>query len=132
MIPTRKTGGSYAGERGTSLVELLVTTTVGLGLAAMLGHTVTAYQTHYRHAVTRMNGDQQAQFALALMADELASVLAAPASTTCPPGGVHVADRRPHYFSISLNLLRASSTNSAAQGCRPKRSISARYILAAS
>jgi hypothetical protein len=55
---------------------------------------VTAYQTNYRHAVTRISGDEQAQFALALIADELDALLEAPASTTCPIGGVHLSDQR--------------------------------------
>jgi Tfp pilus assembly protein PilW len=97
VIPSRNTRAACAGERGTSLVELLVATSIGLSLAALLGHTVTAYQAHYHHAVTRMNGDQQAQFALALMADELETLLAAPASATCPAGGVHIVDGRVEF-----------------------------------
>ncbi|MEW6682435.1 MAG: hypothetical protein AB1451_05875 [Nitrospirota bacterium] len=89
------------GERGTSLVELLVATSMGLSVAALLGHTISAYQTNYRHAVTRMSDDQQAQFALALMTDEMETLLQAPTSATCSVGGVQVADGRV-WFAANL------------------------------
>lgn len=106
MIPRQRQSAPGTGERGTSLVELLVATSVGLSLAALLGHTVSAYQTDYHRAVTRISRDQQAHFALALLADEVGAVLRAPTSATCPPGGVHVADGR---LDFAANLYDRST-----------------------
>jgi hypothetical protein len=89
-----------------SLIELLVATSVGLSLAALLGHTVAAYQTHYHRAVTRIDGDQQAHFALALMAEELGALLQSPASSTCAAAGVQVAEQRVEF---SANLYDRST-----------------------
>lgn len=115
MTPSRKHVTSDSGERGTSLVELLVATSIGLGLAALLGHTMTAYQIHYHHAVTRIDGDQQAHGALALMADELDTLLAMPASTTCPPGGVRVTEGGVE-FAANLYDRSAILRNNVAAG----------------
>lgn len=106
-MPSQKTSNPSRGERGTSLIELLVATSVGLGLAALLGHTVTIYQTGYHRAVTHVSGAQQAQFALSLMADEVGALLQAPASTTCPVSGVRIADGR---LEFSANLYDRSTT----------------------
>ncbi len=96
-----------SGEQGTSLVELLVATSVGLSLAALLGHTVLSYQTYYRHAVTRTNSDQQAHFALALMADEIETLLEVPASATCPAGGILMSEGR---LDFAANLYDRSTS----------------------
>lgn len=116
MIRGQRQHDPGTGERGTSLVELLVATLVGLSLAALLGHTVTAYQAGYQRAVTRINSDQQAHFALALLADEVGALLHAPASATCPASGVHVADGR---LEFAANLYdRSTALREAASAGR--------------
>lgn len=78
-------------QRGGSLVELMVAMVIGLSLLALFGHTVTTFQVDYRRSVTRIDGDQQAHLALALLADELdALVHVLPSATTCPAAGVRV------------------------------------------
>lgn len=85
------------GQRGSSLLELLTATSIGLSLAALLGYTVTAFQADYRRSVTRIGGDQQARFALALLADELDALLDVPPSATCPPPGVQIETGRVEF-----------------------------------
>lgn len=87
------------GERGSSLVDLLVATTIGLALSALAVHTLFAYQTGYHRAATRVSTDQQAQRALALMADEVARADSAQVSDTCPAGGIRLTDGRVEFWS---------------------------------
>ncbi len=107
MIRGRRRRELGSGERGASLVELLVATSIGLSLAALLAHTMTAYHAGYQRSVTRINGDQQAHVALTLLADEVGALLRAPASATCPAGGVRVADGR---LEFAANLYDRSTT----------------------
>jgi hypothetical protein len=79
----------------------LVATAIGLSLAALLGHNVTAYQAAYYRAATRVSEDQQAHFALALIAAEVETLLKAPTSATCPAWGVRLADG---HLEFSANL----------------------------
>jgi hypothetical protein len=95
------------GERGASLVELLAATAVGLCLAALFGHTATVYQSGYNRATTRVNDGQQAKFALALMAAEAEALLTTPRSSTCPAGGIHLADGR---LEFAANLYDRSTS----------------------
>ncbi len=94
------------GERGATLVELLVAASIGLSLAALLAHTMTAYQTGYHRAATRVSESQQAHFALALMAAEVETLLKPPASASCPAEGIHRADGR---LEFSANLYDRST-----------------------
>lgn len=88
-------------EHGSALVELMVATAVGLSLAALLGHTVTVFQAGYRHAATKVGGDQQARAALSLMADELGALLGGPTSASCPGRGVWIT---PSRLEFAANL----------------------------
>jgi Tfp pilus assembly protein PilW len=92
-------GAARRTERGSSLVELLVATSIGLGLAALAGHTLFAYQAGYHRATSRVNSDQQAQRALALMAEEVASAHSAAESDTCPTGPIRITDGRLEFWS---------------------------------
>lgn len=102
------------GERGASLVELLVATAIGLSLAALFGHTVAVYQSGYNRAVTRVNDGQQANFALALMAAETETMLTTPRSSTCPAGGLDLAEGRLEFaanlYDRSTSLREETST----------------------
>jgi hypothetical protein len=89
-------------ERGASLVELLVATTVGLALAALCGQTFAAYHGAYRSAVTRIDHTQQADFALALMSAELESRIDVSQSLGCPPLGLELAEGR---IEFAANLF---------------------------
>jgi hypothetical protein len=93
-------------ERGATLVELLVAASMGLSVAALLGHTMSAYQTGYHRAATRVSESQQAHFAVALMAAEVETLLKPPASASCPAWGIRVADGR---LEFSANLYDRST-----------------------
>jgi hypothetical protein len=89
-------------ERGASLVELLVATAVGLTLAALCGQAVALSQTSYRSAATKIDRDQHAQFALALIGAEVEAVVDPPTSTTgCPTRGIQIT---PGRMEFSANL----------------------------
>jgi hypothetical protein len=89
-------------ERGASVVELLVATAVGLVLAALCGQSFALSQSSYRAAATRIDRDQHAQFALALIAAEVGAAIDPPISTTgCPTRGIQITQGR---MEFSANL----------------------------
>jgi hypothetical protein len=88
-------------ERGASVVELLVATAMGLTLAALCGQAVALSQASYRSAATRIDRDQHAQFALALIGAEVEAVVDAATSTGCPSPGIQIT---PGRMEFSANL----------------------------
>lgn len=85
-------------ERGNTVVELLVATLLGLGLAGVLGHSIIAYQTGYHRAAARINSHQQAQRVLALMADEVTSAQKTVAAANCPAAGIRLTAGRLEFW----------------------------------
>ncbi|MFZ5861832.1 MAG: PilW family protein [Nitrospirota bacterium] len=88
-------------ERGATAVELLAATASGLLLAALCSHTFLVSHATYRSAAARMDRDQRAQFALALISAEVGALLDASASTGCPDRGIRIATGR---MEFSANL----------------------------
>jgi hypothetical protein len=88
-------------ERGASVGELLVATATGLVLAALCGQAFAVSNATYRSAVTKLDRDQQAQSALAVIAAEVGAIVDAPRSTGCPSRGIQIA---PGRMEFSANL----------------------------
>ncbi|MFZ5876896.1 MAG: PilW family protein [Nitrospirota bacterium] len=93
--------GGRRSERGASVVELLVATAAGLIVAALCGHALFLSQASYRSAATRIDRDQHAQFALALIGAEVGAVVDAQTSTGCPSRGIRIT---PGRMEFSANL----------------------------
>jgi len=88
-------------DRGASAVELLVATATGLALAALCGQAFAVSHATYRSAVTKLDRDQQAQYALAVIAAEVGAIVDVPRSTGCLSRGVQIA---PGQMEFSANL----------------------------
>lgn len=83
------------------MVELLAATATGLVLAALCGRAFAVSHATYRSAVTTLDRDQQAQFALAVMAAEVGAIVDTPGSTGCPSRGLQIT---PGRVEFSANL----------------------------
>jgi type II secretory pathway component PulJ len=85
------------------VVELLVATAVGLTLAALCGQALAVSQTSYRSAAAKIERDQHAQYALALIGAELGAAVYPPVSTTgCPSRGIQIT---PGRMEFAANLF---------------------------
>ena len=89
------------GQRGTTLVECLIATGIGVALVAVFGHTLIAHQAAYRDQLARLNATQEADFALALIADELHTAVQSIPGQGCPEPGVQVQSSQ---ISFAANL----------------------------
>jgi Tfp pilus assembly protein PilW len=84
-----------------TLVECLVSTAIGGLIAAGLCHVLLTYQSGYQSQTTRIDHDQQARFALDLMAEELQVAERVVRGSGCAEPGVHIGDAR---LSFAANL----------------------------
>ena len=91
----------FPGQHGTTLVECLLATGIGVALVAVFVHTLLAHQAAYRDQIVRLDTTQQADFALALMADELRTAVQAIHGQGCPEPGVQVQSAQ---ISFAANL----------------------------
>lgn len=92
MRPTVTTRSSN--QLGMTLVECLVSTAIGGLIAAGLCHVLLTYQSGYQSQTTRIDHDQQARFALDLMAEELQVAERVARGPGCAEPGVHIGDAR--------------------------------------
>jgi Tfp pilus assembly protein PilW len=115
----------FPGQRGTTLVECLIATGIGVALVAVFGHTLLTHQAAYRDQLARLDTTQQADFALTLITDELHAAVQVIHGEGCPePGGQiqnsqisfaanlydHTTELREQAPSAQSNLVvRASS-----------------------
>jgi hypothetical protein len=103
-------------DRGASAVELLVATATGLALAAVCGQAFSVSHATYRSAVTKLDRDQQAQSALAVIAAEVGAIVDVARSTECPSRGIQIAPGRMEFsanlYDRDTLLLDAASSGS--------------------
>ncbi|MBI3606435.1 MAG: hypothetical protein HY207_00535 [Nitrospirae bacterium] len=91
----------FPGQQGTTLVECLLATGIGVALVAMFVHALWTHQAAYRDQLARLDTTQQADFALAMMADELRIAVQAIHGQGCPEPGVQVQSAQ---ISFAANL----------------------------
>jgi hypothetical protein len=89
------------GQRGTTLVECLIATGIGVALVAVFGHTLLTHQAAYRDQLARLDITQQADFALTLITDELRTAVQVIHGEGCPEPGVQIQNSQ---ISFAANL----------------------------
>jgi hypothetical protein len=94
-------GEKLLGQRGTTLVECLIATGIGVSLVAVFVHTLLGHQAAYRDQLVRLDTTQQADFALAVIAEELHTAVQTIDGQGCPEPGIQVQSSQ---ISFAANL----------------------------